>query len=169
MQYVMLLILVFGLISFALMIYSAIRKAGRSKVLMYGVVSLLMIVSFVWYLSPAQYQLKEDADITIIYTAKDTTIKPDYNQTAELVSHMNDLYFKRQFFNGYEHLRFNNDEYVYVLITQAAKEQVPIGLHMTLNEAGFTHGKGFCFDNRYAEIMNAQALIQYVKSLLQET
>ncbi|MFA9379885.1 MAG: hypothetical protein ACERKO_02380 [Acetanaerobacterium sp.] len=167
MQYFMLLLLVLGLFCLILMIHLIKKKVRAIKIFACAAFGVLIAAVFVWYLSPARYHLEEDVNVTIIYTEKDIVI--DSGQNNELKALIDNLYYRRQFFNGYEHLTFQNDEYVYVLVTGVTAEQFPIGLHMTLNEEGFTHGKGYCFDNNYAKIINPDMLIQYVKSTIQST
>ncbi len=169
MQHIILLLLVLGLIALALTLTAIIKKSGRTKTILPALLCLVILFVSLWYFTPAQYNLDENVTITIIHTAKDTTINPDFEQNSKLKSLLADLSYKRQFFNGYEHLRFHDDEYVYILITDVSGKQPFIGLHLTLNPDGFTQGKGTCFDNHYAEVINAEPLIAYVKSVLPQT
>lgn len=167
MQYLILLACIGGFVCFIFTVLS-VKKRSRFKIILFSFLTMVMASISIWYLSPSKYSLKEDVNITIIYNAKDKVIKADSTQVTQLKSLINNLYYKRQFFNGYEHLMFSNDEYVYVLITDVTGEQPPLGLHMTLNKEGFTQGKGYCFDTNYAEVTNANALIQYVKECLNQ-
>ncbi len=167
MQHIILLLLALGLIALALTLTAIIKESGRTKTVLPALLCLVILFVLLWYFTPAQYNLDENTTITIIYTAKDTTINTDFEQNRELKSLIADLSYKRPFFNGVEHQRFDNDEYVYILITDVSGKQPFIGLHITLNQNGFTQGKGTCFDNHYAEVINAQPLIAYVKKVLQ--
>ena len=167
MQYAILAALGTGILLLIKGITAVIKRRGGKSGLLCVALGAVLALGAAWYCIPAAYpelSPEEQVSIHIVYSHGQTDLwVEDQQHKDQLISLLNELRFQREFFHGYRGMKFQDSEYVYMLVTW---DEGVLGLHMTLNPDGFAYGRGNCFDHRYARVTNAAALIGKIRELL---
>lgn len=158
-----------------LIIKGFIRKeATKSNVIIMSAIVFVGIAMIIWFFTPTDETVPayDDVDIYLYFynqdTQEDVQVRlTEEQQKDEMMINVKDLSLQRNFFYGYQNMHFDASEYVYVSIHFKANEKTidRKTYHLTLNENGFTYGRGYGFDKNYSRINNPEDIIEYIKNL----